>query len=231
MAGGLWRYCQNQGHFRRMTLLTLIYAVVLIPSAGGSTASVRSKGTSVYLPNFWIQFSQTARPPGTFPHYFWSRNRLGGRWVMNLDGYAAYLRVFACLGNDHKRHRKVMLPAFGRPESRAFLPLFCGYAAQERISSLITLPQQIYISYRLAHYKMERHHCCEHGAGSSVGYFDLGISCDLRRYWRRYLLLSHFRFNHPQHFCWHNVTTVSSCIRLSDWSHGKHWQSPPKRFR
>ncbi|KAJ7672106.1 cytochrome P450 [Mycena rosella] len=33
-------------------------------------------------------------------------------------------------GNDHKRHRKVMLPGFGTPEARAFLPLFFSYAAQ-----------------------------------------------------------------------------------------------------
>ncbi|KAJ7099339.1 cytochrome P450 [Mycena belliarum] len=33
-------------------------------------------------------------------------------------------------GNDHKRHRKVMLPGFGTPETRALLPLFFSYAAQ-----------------------------------------------------------------------------------------------------
>ncbi|KAJ6534037.1 cytochrome P450 [Mycena vulgaris] len=33
-------------------------------------------------------------------------------------------------GNDHKRHRKVMLPGFGTPEARALLPLFFSYAAQ-----------------------------------------------------------------------------------------------------
>ncbi|KAF7439992.1 hypothetical protein PC9H_000329 [Pleurotus ostreatus] len=32
--------------------------------------------------------------------------------------------------NDHKRHRKVLLPGFGGPESRAFWPIFYGYAAQ-----------------------------------------------------------------------------------------------------
>ncbi|OAX34712.1 cytochrome P450 [Rhizopogon vinicolor AM-OR11-026] len=31
-------------------------------------------------------------------------------------------------GDDHKRHRKVMLPGFGAPESKAFLPLFKGCA-------------------------------------------------------------------------------------------------------
>ncbi|KAJ7125406.1 cytochrome P450 [Mycena epipterygia] len=33
-------------------------------------------------------------------------------------------------GNDHKRHRKVMLPGFGTPEAKALLPLFFSYAAQ-----------------------------------------------------------------------------------------------------
>ncbi|KAJ6631361.1 cytochrome P450 [Mycena sp. CBHHK59/15] len=33
-------------------------------------------------------------------------------------------------GNDHKRHRKVMLPGFGTPETKALLPLFFSYAAQ-----------------------------------------------------------------------------------------------------
>ncbi|KAG9226814.1 hypothetical protein CCMSSC00406_0003513 [Pleurotus cornucopiae] len=31
---------------------------------------------------------------------------------------------------DHKRHRKVLLPGFGGPESRAFWPIFSGFAAQ-----------------------------------------------------------------------------------------------------
>ncbi|KAJ7286895.1 cytochrome P450 [Mycena rebaudengoi] len=33
-------------------------------------------------------------------------------------------------GEDHKRHRKVMLPGFGTPEAKALLPLFFSYAAQ-----------------------------------------------------------------------------------------------------
>ncbi|KAJ7647880.1 cytochrome P450, partial [Roridomyces roridus] len=33
-------------------------------------------------------------------------------------------------GNDHKRHRKVMIPGFGIPEAKALLPLFFSYAAQ-----------------------------------------------------------------------------------------------------
>ncbi|KAJ7478616.1 cytochrome P450 [Mycena galericulata] len=33
-------------------------------------------------------------------------------------------------GNDHKRHRKVMLPGFRTPETKALLPLYFSYAAQ-----------------------------------------------------------------------------------------------------
>ncbi|KAF4607972.1 hypothetical protein EYR40_000308 [Pleurotus pulmonarius] len=32
--------------------------------------------------------------------------------------------------SDHKRHRKVLLPGFGGPQSRAFWPIFSGFAAQ-----------------------------------------------------------------------------------------------------
>jgi cytochrome P450 len=31
-------------------------------------------------------------------------------------------------GDDHRRQRRVMLPGFGAPESKAFLPLFKGCA-------------------------------------------------------------------------------------------------------
>ena len=36
-------------------------------------------------------------------------------------------------GDVHKRQRKVMLPAFGAPESKALLPVFRHYAEQVRI--------------------------------------------------------------------------------------------------
>ncbi|OAX39240.1 cytochrome P450 [Rhizopogon vinicolor AM-OR11-026] len=39
---------------------------------------------------------------------------LNGRGILFADG------------DDHKRHRKVMLPGFGAPESKAFLPIFQG---------------------------------------------------------------------------------------------------------
>ncbi|KAH8827827.1 cytochrome P450 [Flagelloscypha sp. PMI_526] len=34
-------------------------------------------------------------------------------------------------GDNHKRQRKVMLPGFGTPETKAFLPIFAYYAVQE----------------------------------------------------------------------------------------------------
>ncbi len=36
------------------------------------------------------------------------------------------------IGDTHKRQRKVMLPAFGTPESKALLPVFRHYAEQVR---------------------------------------------------------------------------------------------------
>jgi hypothetical protein len=43
----------------------------------------------------------------------------------------------ACLGDVHKRQRRVMLPAFGTGESRAFVSIFSQYAAQVRHFELI----------------------------------------------------------------------------------------------
>lgn len=45
-----------------------------------------------------------------------------------------HLAIFAVLGEDHKRQRKVMLPAFGTPESKALFPIFSRYA--ESVSKL-----------------------------------------------------------------------------------------------
>ncbi|KAL4269205.1 Cytochrome P450 superfamily protein [Pleurotus pulmonarius] len=38
--------------------------------------------------------------------------------------------ILSAESSDHKRHRKVLLPGFGGPESRAFWPIFYGYATQ-----------------------------------------------------------------------------------------------------
>ncbi len=40
------------------------------------------------------------------------------------------------IGHDHKRARKIMLPGFGGPESRSFLPVFIGAAGKVRIQQL-----------------------------------------------------------------------------------------------
>ena len=37
---------------------------------------------------------------------------------------------YAITGDDHKRHRRIMSPAFGAKESKAFVPLFFAYAAK-----------------------------------------------------------------------------------------------------
>jgi hypothetical protein len=37
---------------------------------------------------------------------------------------------YAMTGDDHKRHRRIMTPAFGAKESKAFVPLFFAYAAK-----------------------------------------------------------------------------------------------------
>jgi hypothetical protein len=68
-----------------------------------------------------------------------------------------------CLGDDHRRHRKVMRPGdcmaylrlllkherpflgFGSPESKAFLPLFRNYAAEARPPILLD-ETRIYVS-------------------------------------------------------------------------------------
>jgi cytochrome P450 len=39
-------------------------------------------------------------------------------------------------GDDHKRHRKVLVPAFGAPESKAFLTIFARCA--ESVSSAVS---------------------------------------------------------------------------------------------
>ncbi|KAF8645774.1 hypothetical protein AX16_007583 [Volvariella volvacea WC 439] len=41
--------------------------------------------------------------------------------------------IFWADGNDHKRHRRVMLPGFGGPESKSFLPIFSSCA--EKLAS------------------------------------------------------------------------------------------------
>ena len=40
--------------------------------------------------------------------------------------------IWTILGEVPKRQRKVMLPAFGSPESKALLPVFRHYAEQVR---------------------------------------------------------------------------------------------------
>lgn len=41
------------------------------------------------------------------------------------------------LGEDHKRHRKILLPGFGVPESKAFAPIFSSYASKVRQDFLL----------------------------------------------------------------------------------------------
>ena len=37
---------------------------------------------------------------------------------------------YSVAGDVHKRHRRIMTPAFGIRESKAFVPLFSAYAAK-----------------------------------------------------------------------------------------------------
>lgn len=83
------------------------------------------------------------------------------RNVSPLDGprvYEGSLLSSLDAVNDHKRHRKVLLPGFGGPESRAFWPIFYGYAAQvrgSRLSRMITLLTTLNI---LVNLQVERYH-------------------------------------------------------------------------
>ena len=38
------------------------------------------------------------------------------------------MQISAVIGEDHKRHRRILLPGFGGPETRAFLNVFKGCA-------------------------------------------------------------------------------------------------------
>lgn len=48
---------------------------------------------------------------------------------------------YAMTGDVHKRHRRIMTPAFGAKESKAFVPLFFAYAAKVLFPPF--LPQNI----------------------------------------------------------------------------------------
>ena len=83
------------------------------------------------------------RFPKTVERRHLSRASLGDG-VFSADGihgsvcpYVIFLYHQSTTGEVHRRMRKIMLPSFGGPESRALLPIFVSNASKVRSGSLI----------------------------------------------------------------------------------------------
>jgi len=104
------------------------------PFPGGSSTHRRPQGHPVCLSNRRIPVPQTSRTSrGCFPLH-WQGSSLGRRFALFCRA-----RPFlndSLLGANHRRQRKVMIPAFRSRESRSFVPIFNATAAKVPCSSV-----------------------------------------------------------------------------------------------
>ena len=94
------------------------------------------QGAPVHLSDVGVQLPEAARAPHPLQAHRRLGPHMGGRCVRSREHGAPLgeRRAEFWIGDVHKRQRKVMLPAFGSPESKALLPVFRHYAEQVRLT-------------------------------------------------------------------------------------------------
>ena len=100
---------------------------------GRSPSDIRSQSAPVHLSNIRLQFHQTTRASRGLSDTIWTGDTLG-RWFAQQLPLISCAHCFFALnaGDDHRRHRKVMLPGFSGPDAKAFVPIFSGCASKVR---------------------------------------------------------------------------------------------------
>lgn len=191
MANCLWRYCQTQGSFwgtlrntylpfSQLKNLTMVQEDVLLISD--------PKALQYIYQTAGYRFPKHG-PRRAFTHALTGSGLVWVEGESNAGCFFVYsmtrgIRPYE--GNDHKRHRKVMLPGFGTPETKALLPIFSLHAAKVYIFRLrLISPSSPFQSSPSAC-------CCLAGYPNFVfrgfgccGYPILGFSCHIGRHWRR----------------------------------------------
>ena len=102
--------------------------------SGGSSTHRRPEGHSICVSNRRIPVPQTSRTPRSCFSLHWKRSSLGRRFV--LFSRMRPSLSDSLLGANHRRQRKIMIPAFRSRESRSFVPIFNAAAAKVPHSSV-----------------------------------------------------------------------------------------------
>ena len=101
----------------------------------------RPQSAASHSSGFELPLSQAPWHKSSNPIDDGSRNILGFRYVAFFTSPSTFKQFW--IGDDHKRHKKVMNPAFDISRLRSFLPLF------QKSASMVITPK--YLPIRLSH--------------------------------------------------------------------------------